>query len=239
MRILPHPLSTTDHEVMRSTIAFLKGRLAEKETIEWAAGLTPDEIVKRQAILHWLDREDGTNLREPWRSAWRLIEESWKEPIRADDTWDKHVIRHRLQAGDRSDTLVSAIVDLVAPRLVIEPHSPLARQFHNFPKRPKTFRDMYHASLTSTDVIDPRLLRLEEQTEGEFLVSLAGRLDAAVARGLDIAKRIGWEGQHLLLRRVYYMSEGKSDDNGHEPDAYQRGIAPSVKLLYAVRFPVD
>ena len=235
MRFLPHPLSTTDQETMRSTIAFLKGRLAEKETIEWAAGLAPSEIVKRQAILHWLDREDGMNLREPWHSAWRLIEESWREPIVTDDTWDKHIIRQRLQAGDRSDTLVSAIVDLVAPRLVIEPRSPFAREYHKFPKRPKTFHDMYHASLTSAEIINPNSLRLEEQTEGEFLVSLASRLDAAVTRGLDIAKRIGWEGrQHLSLHRVYYASECESDDDRHEPDAHRQGIAPSVKLLYAI-----
>ena len=44
---------------MRCAVAFLKGRLEDKETIEWAVGLGPSEIVKRQAILNWLDREDG------------------------------------------------------------------------------------------------------------------------------------------------------------------------------------
>ncbi len=220
---------------MRCAVAFLKGRLEDKETIEWAVGLGPSEIVKRQAILNWLDREDGINLREPWRSAWRLIEESWEEPIGRDDSWNQKTIRERFHCGDRSGSLVSVIVDLVAPRLVVGPYLSRARQYQNFPKSPKTFRDMFCASLTSGKVINPTFLGLEQLTEGEFLVSWASALDAAVAHGLDIARRIGWRGrEHLLLRRVYYASECKSDEDKHEPDAFGRGIAPSVKLLHAV-----
>ena len=235
MRFSPNVLSPREENALSSTIAFLKNRLARKETIEWAVKLAADEIVKRQAVLHWLDRDEGVNLREPWRSAWRIIEESWREPSRTNDFWDKRVIRDRLQAGDRSDTLVSAIVDLVAPRIIVEPHQHWARQFYNFPKRPRTFHDIFHPRLTSGKVMNPRFLKLEELTERRFLVSLANRLDAAFVRGLDIASRIGREGQdHLSLQRVYYASECESDDDMHEADAHQQGIAPTVKLLYAV-----
>ena len=220
---------------MRSVVAFLKGRLEKKETIEWAVGLGPNEIVKRQAVLHWLDRDDGTTLREPWRSAWRLIEESWEEPIGRDDSWNKMKVRERLHSGDRSGTLVSAIVDLVAPRLVVEPYSPRARQYQDFPKRPRTFRDMFFASLKSAKIVNPSFLGLEQLIEGQFIVYLANALDTAVARGLDIARRLGRrEREHLSLRRVYYASECKSNEDRHEPDAFREGIAPSVKLLYAV-----
>lgn len=235
MRFPPNLLSPREQDVLSSTIAFLKDRLAKKETVEWAVKLTASETVKRQAILHWLDREEGINLREPWRSAWRLIEESWRKPDPTNVLWDKRVIRERLQARDRSDTLVSAIVDLVAPRLVVEPHPHWARQFYKFPKTPRTFHDIFRSRLTSGKVMNPRFLKLEEVTEKRFLVSLAYGLDAAFARGLDVDSRIGRQGQeHLSLQRVYYVSERESDDEMHEADAHREGIAPSVKFLYAV-----
>ena len=237
---LPNDLNARDQETMRSTVAFLEGRLEEKETIEWAASLGPSEVAKRRAILRLLDRKDGINLQEPWRFAWRLIEESWKHPIRGDDISDKYkyIVRKRLHSGDRSDALVSAIVDLVAPRLVMEPYPSRERQYRKFPKNPKTFHDMFSTSLKSVksgEVVGPSLLGLEQVTEGGFIISLANALDAAVVHGLDLAKRIGWEKrEHSELHRVYYVSECKSDEDKHEPDAFLRGTAPSIKLLYAV-----
>ena len=229
-----HSLNTRDQETMRSVIAFLEGRLQEKETIEWAAGLDPREVVKRRAIMHLLARKDGRNFQEPWRSAWRLIEESWEEPISRDNSWDKYKVRERLHSGDRSGTLVSALVDLVAPKLVVKPYSYRERQYRKFPKRPRTFRDMFSASLTSGQVVNPSFLGLEQLTEGEFIVSLANALDTTVAHGLDIAKRIGWrEREHLILHRVYYASECKSEEDMDKPDEFCRGTAPSIKLLCA------
>ena len=235
MSFPPNLLSPRERNALSSTIAFIKDRLARKETVEWAASLTASDTVKRQAVLHWLARDEGINLREPWRTAWRLIEESWRETGPADDSWHKHVIRQRLQAGDRSDTLVTAIVDLFKPRLVVKPFPNRSRQFHNPPKRPRNFHDMFLASLTSGNVVNPGFFGLEEVNESRFLVSLAHGLDAALARGLDIASRIGWGGQaHFLLQRVYYASACESEDDTDEPDAFQRGLAPSIKVLHAV-----
>ena len=234
MMSLPYNLNARDQETMRSTVAFLEGRLEEKETVEWAADLGSSEVVKRRAILHLLDRQDGMNLQEPWRSAWRLIEESWEGPIGWDDISDKYIIRDRLHSGDRSASLVSAIVNLVAPRLKVKPHLPRARQYRKFPKNPKTFHDMFSTSLKSGEVVDPSLLGLEQVTEGGFIISLANALDAAVAHGLDLAKCIGWEkSEHHTLRRVYYVSECESDEDQHDPNRFHR-TAPSIKLLYAV-----
>ncbi len=232
VRFIPFSLNARDQATVRSTVAFLEGRLEEKETIEWALGLGPGDIVKRWAILDLLNTPEGINLREPWRSAWRLIEEFWDTPIpRRLDVYD---VQDRLRSGERSGALVAAIVDLVAPRLSIEAYGKWQLQFRKFPKRPKTFHDLFQARLTSGEIVDPASLGLQELTEGEFLVSLANALDAAIIRGQDIAWRIGWRGLYLFLNRVYYVSESDRDEEMDEPDKFSQGIAPSVKLLHAV-----
>ena len=234
MRLLQRSLNAKDQAAMRSTVAFLEGRLEEKETIEWALGLGPDDIVKRWAILDLLNTPEGISLREPWRSAWRLIEEFWNTPIPDFYGLGVYNVQDRLRSGERSGALVSAIVNLVAPRLSIEAYESWQHQFRKFPKRPKTFHDLFQARLTSGEIVDPASLGLQELTEGEFLVSLANALDAAIIRGQDIAWRIGWRGLYLFLYRVYYVSESDRAEEMDEPDKFSREIAPSVKLLHAV-----
>ncbi|MCE2447776.1 MAG: hypothetical protein J4F35_05120 [Candidatus Latescibacteria bacterium] len=234
MRLLQRSLDAKDQETMRSTVAFLEDRLEKKETIEWALSLGPDNILKRRAILHLLDTPEGISLREPWRSAWRLIEEFWDTPIPDFYGLGIYNVQDRLRSGERSGALVSAIVNLVAPRLSIEAYGKWQLQFRKFPKRPKTFHDLFQARLTSGEIVDPASLGLQELTEGEFLVSLANALDAAIIRGQDIAWRIGWRGLYLFLNRVYYVSESDRDEEMDEPDEFSQGIAPSVKLLHAV-----
>ena len=235
MRLLSLSLNARDQATMRSIVAFLEGRLEEKETIEWALGLGSGDvdIVKKQAILHLLDRPGGVNLREPWLSAWWLIKESWNEP-NTNLGMLKVQVKRRLHSGERSEALVAAMVDLVAPKLSIEAYEKWQLQFRKFPKRPKTFHDLFQARLTSGEIVDPASLGLQELTEGEFIVSLANALDAAVMGGLDIARRIGWGKGDLLLHCVFYVAESKRGRERHEPDEYNRGIAPSVKLLHAV-----
>ena len=238
MGLLPLSLNARDQAMVRSIVAFLEGRLKEKETIEWAldigSGDIDIDIVKRRAILHLLDWPGGVNLREPWLSAWWLIRESWKEPNANLRMLEVEVKKRLHSKGERSEALVSAIVDLVAPRLSIKAYGKWQLQFRNLPKRPKTFHDLFQATLTSGRVIYPASLGLQTLAEGEFIVSLANALDAAIMRGLDIAQRIGWRGEDLLLNRVYYIAKSKRDVGLGEPDKYSQGIAPSVKLLYEV-----
>ena len=235
MRLLQLSLNARDQATVRSTVAFLESRLEEKETVEWALSLGPDNILKRRAILHLLNTPEGISLREPWRSAWRLIEEFWDAPV--PDFYGRlgvYNVQDRLRSGERSGALVSAIVDLVAPSLSIEAYGKWQLQFRKFPKRPKKFHDLFQARLTSGEIVDPASLDLQELTESEFLVSLANALDAAIIRGQDIARRIGWRGLYLFLNRVYYVSESDRGEEMHEPDEYREGIAPSVKLLHSV-----
>ena len=248
MGLLPLSLNARDQATVRSIVAFLEGRLEEKETIEWALDLGSGEvdIIKRRAILHLLDSPGGVNLREPWLSAWWLIKESWKEPN--DNLRMLEVEIERLQSGERSEALVSDIVDLVAPRLSIEAYESWQHQSLKLPKRPKTFHDLFRATLASEDVVDPDSLGLQELTEGEFIVSLANALEDAVMCGLDITRRIGggrvedrvhYVAQYErdaggVVNRVYYVAQYERGEGTHEPDEHNRGIAPSVKLLHAV-----
>ena len=83
------------------------------------------------------------------------------------------------------------------------------------------------------------ILELGGLTDHSFLVSLALALDSAVVHGLDIARRIGWNGERQLWQlgqpyRVYYVPTAERADGEQEPDAFHQGIAPSVKLLHAV-----
>lgn len=235
MKLLQLSLNTRDQAKVHSTAALFKGRLEKKETIEWALGFGPNDTLKRWAILYLLSTSEGINLREPWRSAWRLIEEFWDEPVHEEHYGRLGVydVQERLRSGERSGALVSAIVDLVAPRLSIEAYGHWELQLRKPPKRPKTFRYLFRASLTSGEIVDPAFWGLQELTDGEFLISLANALDAAVIRGLDIGRRIGWR-PHLFLKRVYYVSESERGEGNDEPDECAQGIAPSVKLLYSI-----
>ena len=233
-------LNEQDRAAFRATIAFLNGRLEERATVDWALRLKPNDTIKRLALLDLIDSPDGRKISEPWRSAWRLIEESWNNPAVEDHaSTGAYDAQHRLRAGDRSGSLVTAIVELVAPRLKVEPFSDLHLHFRKPPKRPKKVEDLFSMGLTSGKIVDPGVLELGGLTDRSFLVSLALALDAAVINGLDIARRIGWDGERRLwqlgeLHRVYYVPAAERADGEHEPDEFHRGIAPSVKLLHAV-----
>ncbi len=117
-------LNEQDWGSFRVIVAFLEGRLEERATIEWALRLKPNDTVTRTALLELINNPRGLKIGEPWRSAWRLIEESWKNPAVEDrHSTDAYDVQYRIDTGDRSGSLVKAIVELVAPRLKAEPFS--------------------------------------------------------------------------------------------------------------------
>jgi hypothetical protein len=231
-------LGPRERDTFRAIIAFLYKRLAEQGTVNWALRLKPGQHVARIAIEDLLDSPAAKDLREPWATAWRFIEECWSSgPVDKDDGGAVYGIQERLRSGDRSGAVVAAIVNLVAPRLKVEPIDSRRRQFAKRPRRPKTFEDLISARLTSGNLVDLNILGLAHLTDIQFLRSLANALEAAVNYGLDIARRIGWDekGSFLglgLLERVHYTQAGTGAQQ-QEPDAYHHGIAPSVKLLDA------
>jgi hypothetical protein len=176
--MIPSWTSLDQHErsVFRATVAFLNDRLAEASTIEWAAGLGPDKRIERIAIENLLSNEKQlAATQEPWRTAWRFIEESWSEkPIETGPSTSVYNIRARLSGGDRSGALVSDIVDLVAPVLKVDPLSASYRQFVKIPKRARTFHDLLSPKISSGELVDLNVLGLSQINETEFLTALAG-----------------------------------------------------------------
>jgi hypothetical protein len=233
-------LNEQDWASYRATLAFLNGRLEERATIDWALRLKPNDTIRRLALLDLINSPGGLKINEPWRLAWRLIEEHWNNPVAEEHTsTNVSDAKRRLRDGDKSGSLVSAIVELVVPRLKVEPFSDLDLHYRKLPKRPKKVEDLFSMRMTSEKIIDPDLLGLGRVVDHSFLVSLALALDAAVAKGLDIARRVGWDGEHQLwqlgqLHRVYYLATAERAEGEDEPDEFHRGIAPSTKLLHAV-----
>jgi hypothetical protein len=234
-------LDEQERSVFRAAIAFLDGRLTDPSTIEWALRLGPDRRIERIAIENLLSSPNARITEEPWGTAWRLIEESWFEkPLEKGPSTEIYGIQARLRAGDRSGAIVSAIVSLVAPRLKVESIKSWRSQFIKKPRRPKTFQHLMSAGLSSGELVDLNVLELEKLSDQPFLSALANALESAVDRGLDIGRRIGWDGQSRLwqlggLDRVYYVVPNRRGPDGKEdPDAYRHGIAPAIKLLYAV-----
>ncbi len=233
-------LDEQDRAVFRAAVAFLNNRLAEPATIDWVLRLKPGQRIERLAMEELLNSSGGRVLDEPWATAWRLIEESWSAPIIEEGpSTSIYGIQQRLRTSDRSGAIMSKIVDLVAPRLKVEPIDSWRWQFVKKPRRPKTFDDLLSATLTSGTLVDLDLLELAGLTDIAFLKALGSELESAINHGLEIARRLGWAGQKRLwqlgdLGRVYYAATAYREGETQDPDTHHRGIAPSVKLLYAV-----
>lgn len=229
-----------EQETFWTIAAFLTDRLGEQDTVDWALTLAPGQRVERLAVQYLLTLRGAYKLAEPWASAWRLIEESWSAPqLSQRDATAIYDIQERLNAGDRSGVAVAAIVGLVAPRLKVERIEDWRWKFIKKPRKPKTIDDILNASLTSGDLVDLNVLGLNKLADVAFLASLANALETAVNHGIDIARRLGWSDAGSFtglgfLYRAYYTQPNRRGGESGEPDAYHRGIAPSVKLLHAV-----
>ena len=237
----PRWMSLAEHEqsAFRAIVTYLENRLEDRETINWALSLEDDDIVKRYALLEIVEGREGQKLTEPWRTAWRLIEEYWKAPPRQDrSSTEAYHIQQRLHSGERSGSLVSEIVSLVKPRLKLRAFSANPLLNKGVKRKPKTVEDLFSSSLSSGGLLDLSVVDLDKiSSDKMFLQSLAFSLDAAVISGLDLARRIGWNESRFYwkigpLNRVYYVDD--LVDGEDDPDSYSKGIAPSVKLLYKI-----
>lgn len=224
----------TERAAFTAAVAFLEGRLEDRATIEWAVGLPATKLPSRAAVLWLLDMPAGRQIGEPWRSAWRLIEEYWDAPPQPHAHSLRHGIHERLAAGDRSGSLVRLIASLVAGQLKIElireRDAPESRQ-----RRARTIQDLFYPGLTSPELIDPRALGFDLVTEPPFLKAVVRALETSIADSFDLGRRIGWDSRSGLwrlgeVRRVYFVDTG---DDQNEPDEFGRGLAPAVKTLHA------
>ncbi len=240
MKSLWISLNDQERAAFRTVMAFLDGRLEERSTVHWALQLSPNDSTKRLALLELINSPNNMRMGEPWRTAWRLIEEYWNNPIVEDHSSSSaYNAKYQYQAGDRSRSLVKTIVGIVAPRLKVEPFSALYSHSSELPARPKKINDLFSTLLTSGELINPGFFGIGSLNDRDFLLSLAYSLDAAVNNGLDIVRRIAGIGtrrhwQFGMLYRVYYVLPLEDTDHDDEPDRFHRGMAPSVKLLHAV-----
>ena len=245
-------LGESERARVRTATVFLRSRLSELDTIEWALKLKPNQHAERIAINEVLNGHPAPTVKEPYATAWRLIEESWFYPaIEKSASMAINDIRKRLRAGERSGALVLAIADLFAPRLEVEPIEDRPWWPVERPRRPKTVNHLLSASLSSVS-LGRDLGRgkgdvgLAEISEIPFLNALASALVSAIDRGLYIAQRIyvsdesRW-GPPGKPARVYFVHPKEGTDgrnlpgrDSNEPDDFNRGVAPSVKLLHAV-----
>jgi hypothetical protein len=229
-------LNDRDREAVRIISVFLNGRLAEEQIVNWAVKTKPHEITKRMAVLQLLESLDLKQLKDPWRSAWRLIEESWDHEPPQSSQADAYRVRGRIAAGERSGSLISAVVATVQPRLNVKARS--ERTTTAKPKRPRRAEDILLASISSHELTDLSMYQLETIDDLDFLVTLGVALDGAVNDGIGIGRRLGWasDHKHWRLGGLYYVGYRSQDDEGHrwDVDRFHRGIAPAVKLLDAV-----
>jgi len=230
-------LSNPERESFDAAVIFLENRLAERETIKWALNLRPDEKSKRLAIRELVRNSRRTKISSPWLDTWHLVVESWNEPIvERHSSMGVYDVKHRLDAGERTKGLVSAIVELVSPHLQIRliDEDNLTNR-----KKPKTIDDLISCTLTSGSLLDIEVLKLEKIEDKGFLASLASALDDVILSSLDLAQRIGWDGHQNYwvvgqMHRVYYVKEKNENGRTSDPDEFGHGVVPAVKLLYDV-----
>ena len=230
-------LEPREQDAFWSAVEFLKGRLSKPNTVEWGLVKATHSKILRVAVIHSLNGDEGQKLLEPWKSSWRLIEEFWREPA-TEGRHDigEHLAQSRLNAGELSGSLVQDIVHLVAPRLHLVSH--LGYYSETKRRKAKQATDLFSISLASGRAVDLNTIKLSEIASQSFMHSLSTSLVAAVTRGLDIAKRTGWDGgielwRLVQLNRVYTATVATDDGRNTELDEFHEGIAPSVKLLYA------
>jgi hypothetical protein len=219
--------------------AFLSGRLAQRSTIEWAVKLNSKQVAERGAILDLLNAPRQPRLQKTRLEAWQWIQEAWRtEPESSGISSEGYELGQRITGGSRSLDLVAAIVELVRPYVVTSEPRVLHLASVKRPDR-RMARDLVHVQITSGKLLDPDVLHLDTVGDADFLLQLALALDVAVAQGLYIGRRLGWRGEPNSYRlgnlnRVYLTVSGGDFANGHEPDRFYKGIAPSVKLLHSV-----
>ncbi len=230
-------LNDLERKAYRVTVAFLRTRLEDAATVEWALQAGKHDRVKQAALLDLLDGLEGTKIGEPWHTIWRLIEESWKAPPTDDRSLSQtYRIAERIKKGERSGNIIADITDLVKPRLKIAMAS--NARVRKRSGQTRSVDEVCFISLTSSKVQNPHDLGLNRIEEPTFLVELAHALSAAITYALDTSRRLGWENHQSWrmgqLRRVYYVPKNQRAEDESEPDEYLSGIAPSVKLLFFV-----
>lgn len=229
-------LNDRDRDAVRTVMAFLNGRLSERHVVNWALKTKSHDLVKRIAVLQSLESVEARKLKDPWRAAWRLIEESWEREMPRSLVTQAYDIQRRITSGERTGSLIAATVATVQPTLIVRSHSEPSTT--SVSKRPQRVEDLLYASLGSNRLTDLHIYKLETISEVPFLVALGIALESAVNDGIALGRRLGWMDDHKFWRlgQLYYVGYRVQEECGRigDVDEFHEGIAPSVKLLHAV-----
>lgn len=217
-----------EREIERATMAFLDGRLTEKATFDWAAGLGSDKIAERNALRNLLNYRDP-QLEEPYRAAWFWVCEAWDEPDWPEDTRLEMI--EGLARGVAPLTFVRHVVELVRPRLTFEP----ARDSRH-KGRAKTVSRLVSLNLGAKDLLSLQDFNIDTVGDVAFFSLLADRLEGELTYGIARAARIGGSAIYLAnwIERVYPVQLPEVGGDLSDPDEFRNGFGPLVKLLYEV-----
>lgn len=134
------------------------------------------------------------------------------------------------------------IVQLVALRLKVTPIDRWRRQLIKKPHRQKIIDHRLLASLKSGELVDLSDIQLAILSHLPFLTALANILEAAITHGLDIAHRLGWNGQQWSWQlgesmRAYYetTSSRKAQVRHHDPVTRLAGMAQAASTAFTRR----
>lgn len=220
-------ITPAEDAALSVSIAFLRDRLLEVDTITWALGLGAADKAKKLAILRLLAYPQHA-IAEPWRSAWRLIEQLWDQS-RQPDPGQAHALSRRIAAGETSGALVAEIADLLTPRIKLAPGAAAKGAKR---RRPRIVEDLLSVQISGERLVKPSKLGIQGINDVPFLIQLLDSLSQRLNSILSLAARLGWEMRGALYRlgglnRVYGATE--ADD----PDEYGRGIASLIKVMDA------
>lgn len=221
-------VSTLDRDIEWASSAFLESRLRERATFDWAARLDSIRLAERSAIRNLLYYRTQ-DLEEPYRSAWFWVCEAWDEPSLREEAREE--MGDAIRRGVDPLAFVTTIVDLVRPKLSVEPVRESRRG-----RGAKTVLDLITPKLDADRLISLSDLGMAELENLPFFSLLATRLESELASGLARADRIGGAAPLLAnwIERIYPKALLGGGGEASDPDEYRQGFAPIAKLLFEV-----
>lgn len=218
-----------------STLKVLAGKLSNKKTVEWAAKLKPFQTNERNAVKALFKREMEEMSEEPWRKAWRIIFESWDTSLTDFNGLSKYQLEEDLANQGTSIRLADRIAENLRPSLKVELKSKYDR-YYPLKKAIRKATDIVSVSVQSAKLMHPTSIKLNEIEDIFFLKRLADQLNSNLVWALDLVNWLGTS--NYLLGLIYRIDFVEVDEAlGHEQgdiDKYSEGIAPTVKMLFAV-----
>jgi len=223
----PTPQSAdVERQTFAATYIFLKDRMMQQKTLNWALKLSSAQSAERRAVSALIERPFKKFIK-PWPETWRLVEEAWNATSVGSIHLAAITIERRLKGGDHSGSIIDELVRTVSPQLEITARPSV--------KKPKDIHQLLSISFTSADAIDPAKFGIYVVQDRQFLGTLASALIVSIDRTLETGHRLGWNASLRWrlgeVHRVYWHKPGKTES---EPDEFGHGIASIVKTLFSV-----